>query len=100
MMTGQILGGQAPLDAAKYQLMIIWFIFAAALTSSGIVLVLMSRVMIDNRNVGRYPHRHFERDPDAHSSPTRNEARATPISLPLSEGKQQATVFMLTRSQF
>ena len=60
MMTGQILGGQAPLDAAKYQLMIIWFIFAAALTSSGIVLVLMSRVMIDNRNVRRhYPHRHF-----------------------------------------
>ena len=47
MMTGQILAGAQPLDAVKYQIVIIYMIVVSALLTGAIVIALMRRMVIN-----------------------------------------------------
>ncbi|MFT5584854.1 MAG: putative ABC transport system permease protein [Cognaticolwellia sp.] len=48
MMTGQISGGTPPMQAARYQLMILFLIAGAVAVSTTVAVVVALRVVVDD----------------------------------------------------
>jgi len=49
MMTGQILAGASPIDAVKYQIVIMYMIVASATITGAIAIALLRRLVINRR---------------------------------------------------
>jgi putative ABC transport system permease protein len=50
MMTGQILGGADPVQAARYQMLILFLIASAVAIGTGVSVLVAVRVLLDSEH--------------------------------------------------